>query len=341
MDPKESLEDSACSYIVANVTVPLVYFSQAIIFSLEFLLSVVGLILNILFLCQKSTTFFERIFVYVSIAVTPLVGISWLLGLPALLERTASVVEFCEYIATQNVIVQESSYILWSTTVLSFSANFGLLLILSYYTFTCCGSSHEYSRSSTCRLCCKTYSCTTIMLVVLELVCITITFVLPILFAITVFEISQSHEEYTTTITDVISKMLYVFPGALGFSFFSGFVLIIWYYIHRKFISRRSRQQIVIKQGLFTLHLLVTLVLGLYCGLIILGILKGLPGPGIGIGMILVVTLLSAYPLCAFIYMYMVWSSSQQINTPCVTAGNQVTAHPTARFTGDSLVVQN
>ncbi len=55
-------------------SIPKLILAQKVLFSLELLFSIIGLVLNIAFICRKKTNFLVRLFIYSSVATTLLIG---------------------------------------------------------------------------------------------------------------------------------------------------------------------------------------------------------------------------------------------------------------------------
>ena len=66
-----------------TIDVPPIYLIQAIFFSIMFPVSLIGTILSILCICRRKTDFLLRVFVYVSITITLLLGVHWLYNVSA------------------------------------------------------------------------------------------------------------------------------------------------------------------------------------------------------------------------------------------------------------------
>ncbi len=97
--------------------------AQRVLFSLEFLFTFIGLVLNIVFVCRKKTNFLTRLFVYLSVATTLLVGLGLVTSIP----------ETCDYFIVLGLV-----YIIWIATILSYTAYSTLLSKLCAQTCSCC-----------------------------------------------------------------------------------------------------------------------------------------------------------------------------------------------------------
>ena len=75
----------ACGWILQNMSngIPPLYLAQAITYSVLLPVNSVGVVLNIVLICQKKTTFLVRVFTYFSFAVTLFLGILWLNSIAA------------------------------------------------------------------------------------------------------------------------------------------------------------------------------------------------------------------------------------------------------------------
>ncbi len=62
--------------------IPQLILAQIVLFSLALLFSIIGLVVSIVFVCRKKTNFFTRLFVYLSVATTLLVGLGLVTSIP-------------------------------------------------------------------------------------------------------------------------------------------------------------------------------------------------------------------------------------------------------------------
>lgn len=283
-------EDTACSYIATNDTVPSVYFVQAILFSIDLPLTIFGVILCITFICRKKTNFVERIFTYLSIAITPLVGLCWILSIPALFPIQLK--QFCLHVADFDIVATGSSSILLIITILSISAGIRLLWKLSIYTCNCCARWQPW------------HNRTSSQQALAEVVFVILIFTLPTISGVLCLMLPPKDEETDSRAATVISKFLvYVFPELSFISFFGAIILLAWLYCCRSHITTGA--VLMLRELLlYFIHLMFTLLLSVYCGLLALGLFVGYPGPGVTIGVMVVITLLSFYPLIVCAYMW-------------------------------------
>ncbi len=77
-----------------NTTLPDVYIAQAVVLSVVFPLSFVGMVLNIVFICRRKTNFLVRRIVYMTVITTLQLGVLWLWSIPAF-KRDESMFNFC------------------------------------------------------------------------------------------------------------------------------------------------------------------------------------------------------------------------------------------------------
>ncbi len=109
--------------------------AMIVLFSLELLFSIIGLVLNIAFICRKKTNFLVRLFVYLSVATTLLVGLAIGLVMMSSIHRP-------DHMYRCRVSLQVSSeglgYLIWISSALSFTAYSILLWKLCAQTCSCC-----------------------------------------------------------------------------------------------------------------------------------------------------------------------------------------------------------
>ncbi len=77
-----------------NTTLPDVFIVQAVVLSVVFPLSFVGMVLNIVFICRRKTNFLVRRIVYMTVITTLQLGALWLWSIPAF-KPDESMLYFC------------------------------------------------------------------------------------------------------------------------------------------------------------------------------------------------------------------------------------------------------
>ena len=296
---------SACDYIVQdNVTneysVPSVYLAQAIIYSLEFPVSVVGAIMSLIFICRRKTNFLMRVFVYSSAVTTFFLGISWVYSVPAF-KPGISMVEFC--VNFFYLYVYGTPCLLLPAILLSCSFSFILLQKFCSVTCTCnnCCQCHQPQRN--CLLPRSVGVC-------LEVLFIVVIIMVPMSFALTLY-IANSvlfSENFSVLSIDGFtlygpgSVFLIFLPIPFGLSLISDIILVIWFCIRRNHIARRRR---MLKEiGIFLVHLFETILVGLVYTLFYQGpVDRRISGQAAAIAFSIFLTPLSLFPLCVFVYM--------------------------------------
>ena len=284
------------SYLPQNATidVPPVYLAQAIIYSLEFPVSAVGTIMSLIFICRRKTNFLVRVFVYSSVVTTLIIGILWIHSVPAF-KPGISMVAFCNNIFDLYALGTQSLLV----TASLLSCSFSLILLQKFCSVTCtfnyCCQCHQPQRN--CLLARSLRVC-------LEVLFIVVIIIVPMSFALTLYIAKEvlfpenSSDPFVLFSQQFMSDekfFLFFLPVPLGLSLISDIILVIWFCIRRNHIARR---RIMLKEiGIFLVHLFETILAGLVY------ILFRLNVQAEAIGLLIVLTLLSLFPLCVFVYM--------------------------------------
>ena len=108
-----------------NTTLPGVYIAQAVVLSVVFPLSSVGMVLNIVFICRRKTNFLVRRIVYMTVNTTLHLGALWLWSIPAF-KRDKSMLNFCYHAKDVYISLANSGGML-IIAILVCSINFTLV----------------------------------------------------------------------------------------------------------------------------------------------------------------------------------------------------------------------
>ena len=108
-----------------NITLPDVFIVQAVVLSVVFPLSFVGMVLNIVFVCRRKTNFLVRRIVYVTVITTLQLGALWLWSIPAF-KRDESMFNFCDEVEQVYTSAADIGLV-WITAILVCSIYFTLV----------------------------------------------------------------------------------------------------------------------------------------------------------------------------------------------------------------------
>ena len=108
-----------------NTTLPDVYIAQAVVLSVVFPLSFVGMVLNIVFICRRKTNFLVRRIVYMTVITTLQLGALWLWSIPAF-KQDESMFNFCDIVRRVYISVANSG-LMWIIAILVCSIYFTLV----------------------------------------------------------------------------------------------------------------------------------------------------------------------------------------------------------------------
>ena len=286
---------------VSNVTnVEPIYLAQAIIYSVELPVSIVGLILNIVFICRKKTNFLVRVFVYTSIPITLFLVVFWFVNIPAF--NPDQLVRICLYFHEKQFVPMFWTSIL----ILSFCISIILITTLCNHTFECECCPRRYARMnpSTLRHVC---------LIILEVLFVTSTVAGPVLVSLSMFALSigRAVSPSTQLNFDIVSFILtitenkgeativlsYFFAIPLTVIIISVVALLVEFYTLCKQIARRGRATVIKEMVIFVVHLVVTIVSSIA---FILSITRSIV---VHIMQTVLLTLMSLFPLVVFVYM--------------------------------------
>ena len=162
---------------VSNFTnVEPIYLAQAIIFSVELPVSLVGVILNIIFVCRKKTNFLVRVFVYTSIPTALFLVIFWFVNIPAF--NPQQLAGICLYFHDKQFVAM-----FW-ISILSLSFCIGMITLVTLYRYRgipCCPRRQVVRNPSRSRLVCS---------FILEVLFVVLTVGIPALVSLTMFAFS-------------------------------------------------------------------------------------------------------------------------------------------------------
>ena len=256
-----------------NTTLPDVYIAQAVVLSVVFPLSFVGMVLNIVFICRRKTNFLVRRIVYMTVITTLQLGALWLWSIPAF-KQDESMLNFCDTVRLVYISVANSG-LMWIMALLVWSIYFTLLTKL----YGCFSRRHPWSDRSRLLL-----ECIFVMITLLA------GSVLSVLVYIYVNEINIA--SYLTLL-----MIIETIPFALvPISFIGNVVLIAWFCLWRRQIARR--RDVLKEIGIFLALFFFTL---LVFGLDLLSVL--VYTPPVVITQIVMCSFLLCFPLLVFGYM--------------------------------------
>ncbi len=286
-----------CQAIASRLeAIPKLILAQIILFSLELLFSIIGLVLNIVFVCRKKTNFLVRLFVYSSVATTLVVA----LGLAKIILDLPTV---C--VGILNLLpLFGLAYTTWIIVVTSCTAYSTLLWKLCAQTCSCCMRRQP---------CCVNR--TPKQQVILEVVLVLVTIVLPISFTL-----SSG------------SVMLVVTPIAMLLTLIGYVILLVWFCVRRRLIAKRGTALLIVKElVMWFMYFIVNIaIFSIY-----MATLTYAPSKYIRIGLIIVVTISTLYPYCVLGYMLYSFRTKRARhvdNRIQVDGTNLVTAHPPKWF---------
>ena len=296
---------SACDYIVqsysgsylpqkATIDVPTVYLAQAILYSLEFPVSVVGTIISLIFICRRKTDFHVRVFTYLSVVTTLILGISWMFSVPAF-KPGISMVEFCNYFSYSILYTIGTSSLLLTASILSCS--FSLIFVQKFCSIT--------GTSNNCCQCCQPLRNCLLprsVGVCLEVLFVAVVIGVPFPFVFTLYFVvgGVGCSDFFSCFYPVFMVFFYLLT--FGFSHLSDILLVIWFCIRRDYIARR---RVMLKEiGIFLVHLFESILVGLVYILFCIGPLEYvISGQAEAIAYSILQSPLSLFPLCVFVYM--------------------------------------
>ena len=286
-----------CSYLAndSTTTLPGVYIAQVAVLSVAFPLSFIGMVLNIVFICQKKTNFLARRIVYLTVVTTLQLGTLWFSSIPTFKrDPPISRYQFCVDGATLYLSATVGS--VWMMAILVCSTCFSLVTQL-------CGCSCCFSR----RLCFRNYC--------LELLLVMITLLIGLVFSMFTYKTIR-------LIIDIDTASLYFFLLPLAIVMISSIgniILIIWFCtrlcIWRRQITRKKAAAALILKEI-----------GLFKALLVL-ILCFMPSPWFSvIGQTIVAPFISYFPLLIFGSLY--YSFRSRTSADIETAGPGLQTSP-------------
>ena len=277
-------------YLPHNATIPVdvpsVYLAQAIIYSLEFPVSVVGAIISLIFICQRKTNFLVRVLIYSSVITTLILGISWVYCVPAF-KPGISMVAFCNSFYYDIFYTYGPLTLLLTASLLSCS--FSLIFVQKFCSIT-----------GTCNNCCQCCQRNRLLPrsagVCLEVLFIAVIIMVAIPSAYTLQILRGS----TMTYFELLFVLVYLLT--FGLSHLSDILLVILFCIRRDYIARR---RVMLKEiGIFFAHVLESILVGLVYILFCLGpVGHMISGQAAAIALSILLAPLSLFPLCVFVCM--------------------------------------
>ena len=270
-----------------NTTLPDVFIAQAVVLSVVFPLSFVGMVLNIVFICRRKTNFLVRRIVYMTVITTLQLGVLWLWSSPAF-KRDESMFNFCAKVQRVYFSVAQSG-VVWTMAILVCSINFTLVTKL-------CGCfSRRRPRSDRSRL-------------LLECIFVMMTLLAGIVLSVLEYYLNLG-----------MYLLIFIPPALVLISLIGNVVLTIWFCtLWRRQIARR--RDVLKEIGIFFALFFFTLfVLGLDFCTIVVVLTLNLIMPPVVITQIVLSSPLSCFPLLVFGYMCYSFRS----RTRCVRFANR------------------
>ena len=293
-----------------QLKIPLIYLAQAIIYSVELPLSLVGVILNIVFIIRKKTNFLMRVFVYLSISMTFLLGVYWFANIPAFKPRL-----FWGICSANGTVITSSLPIPFINIAILSSSITIIFLHKLCGSVTCCLRQPWRGPSAIQRTCLEA------LFVVISLVASVLPYIL------------SRYSEGQVGVSVILTAVLGLPPAAVLLGFISTTVLLVWVCCRRRHIARRGA--IILKEiGLFLVYLVVTIAaFVVFCFQLFGHDIRERITLSIHV---VALTLLSLFPLCVFVYMRYSFCTPREnrqvgnLNRHDQTAGLQ-TAPPSTR----------
>ena len=285
-----------CSYLAndSTTTLPGVYIAQVAVLSVAFPLSFIGMVLNIVFICQKKTNFLARRIVYLTVVTTLQLGALWFSSIPTFKrDPPISRYQFCVDGATLYLSATIGS--VWMMSILVCSVCFSLVTQL-------CGCSCCFSR----RLCFRNYC--------LEILLVMITLLIGLVFSVLTYKTIR-------LITDIDTASLYFFllPIAIvAISLIGNIILIIWFCtrlcIWRRQITRKKAAAALILNEI-----------GLFKILLFLMFFYFMPSPWFSV---LGQTIIASPPFPLLIFGFLWYSFRSRTSADIETAGPGLQTNP-------------
>ena len=292
--------------------IPKLILAQQVLFSLELLFSIIGLVLNIVFVCRKKTNFLVRLFVYSSVATTLVVALS--LAIIILLRPTTMA---CVGIVVINFGL---AYTAWIIVVTSCTAYSTLLWKLCAQTCSCC-----MRRQSCC------VNRTPKQQVIMEVVLVLVTIVLPI--PVVLGDILGRLSSGLFILASYSAVVLFFAIPVMLLTLIGYVILLVWFCVRRRLIAKRrgTAQTILVKELVMWFMYFIVNILVIANFVIYVFILSA-PSR---IGLIIVITILTLYPYCVLVYMFYSFRTkrARHVDNRIQEDGtNLVTAHPPKWF---------
>ena len=284
---------------LSHVYLPRECLAPAVLYSVDLLVCLVVLGLNIVSICQKKTDFLMRAFIYETIPITVLLVIYWLNNIPAFFTPTAASMEgFCNYMRNIFMGTQGTAGCLLIIAICGCSISIILLLKVCNTCCTCCTRRRPRRNQSMLQRVC------------LEVVLVVLLFVVPVLIYVVISIVLHSFC-YVHLI-----NIICVSIGILSFflSFITDFVLLIWVCPVNIQLQRQRRVAVNKDIGIFWIHSLFAAIVSavsffndhLYMYPDTCETHKV---------MLVLLTLIALFPLCVFVYIrYSHHISTRELN---------------------------
>ena len=274
----------------------------AAVLTVELLVSFIGTILSFEFVGRNKPNFLVRVYAYTCIPITLILAAFWLDNLPALIFQAMPNWFWIQYCREMHVLLTGLLLVLlWVIAVLSCTISINLLQKLCNTYCSCCSRHRQPScwRSSRVRVC-------------LEILFIVLVIVVPLLIFAVIYgtELHRINSASSPRILHILgnithdsSYVSFAMVVPLALSFISDIVLIVWFCKVRRQIARRGTmyKELV----LFAIHLLVAILATLLLSFFYFYFvhLPGLTPDEKKIAIMIVLTLLTLFPFCVYVYM--------------------------------------
>ena len=279
--------------------------APAVVYSVDLLVCLVVLGLNIVSICQKKTDFLMRAFIYETIPIMLLLVIYWLNNISAFFTPTAvtatSIKGFCSHMTNMFMGTQGATACLFIIAICGCSISIILLQKVCNTCCTCC-TQQPWRNQSLLRVC-------------LEGLLVVLLFVVPVLiYSFISMLVPHSYYYYMYSYKLNFINITYESVGVLNFflSFITDFVLLIWV-CPVNILFRRQRRVAMYKDiGIFWIH---SLFAAIVCAAWFFNDYLYQDTCVTLTVMLVLMTLIALFPLCVFVYIrYSFHISTRELN---------------------------
>ena len=288
--------ESACIRVVEASTfsnvynLSEIYIVQAIVMAVEFPLSFIVMVLSfaLMIFYRRRTTFLVRMYTYLTVPVTLLLGVCLLFSVPGLQMKELILAQWRDFCNSVNLYITGCEFAVWfAVMVLSYSICLSLLLKLC--NFHCCTRYQQHWKRGS------------------ELLFIIILTISSLLIELMISLLLLNGIDYITVANTLplhilipIAVVIAWGPLAVG-----AISLLVWYCFRRRHILRRSFRAILKEIAFFLVLLLIAAVVSLFSGvpLSIAELSDKARLSPVGTQLILA-SVLTSFTICVFIYLW-------------------------------------